>query len=134
MALSRSSGSRDKSVLILTESPGLEHLTIGGCKLPTFKQVLLCFLANRDRFLQETPGQNKDVRRKTAKVVAQEVMGHYLRASIPCISKLNACNKVEDLFKRYLKCCKLQTTCLHKTHGIIKLQEQNNAILAKKRF
>ena len=40
--------SKDTHLFILPESPGLEFLEITGSKLPSHRQVLLCFISKKD--------------------------------------------------------------------------------------
>ena len=44
-----STRSKHCKIDLLLESPGEEHLVILGSKLPTYKQVLQCFLAHSDK-------------------------------------------------------------------------------------
>ena len=40
----------DTRLDIILESPGSEHLRISGIRLPTYNQVLLCYLAYCEKF------------------------------------------------------------------------------------
>ena len=83
---------------ILSKSPGNEHLEITGSRLPTYEQVLLCFLSTKEKLNHE--GENlmslKNNNRKIAKMVVSQVILHYQRAGIPTKAE----NKMtEDIVK-----------------------------------
>ena len=48
----------DKRSLIFDEAPGVDHLEITGCRLPTYKQVLLCYISNLEKARAEDTSKN----------------------------------------------------------------------------
>ena len=82
---------------ILSMSVGIEHLKISGCKLPTYEQVLLCFLAHlknaKENSLQSRP------KLLAAKAAVAEALIHYKKARIAVKSQRNLCKDVEKLFE-----------------------------------
>ena len=45
--------SSDTRLSILLETPGPQHLSISGTRLPTHNQVLLCYLSHIEKFRRE---------------------------------------------------------------------------------
>ena len=69
---------KDAFLRIFGVSPSLEDKKIHGCRLPTYKQVLLCYEANKRFFLQKNTTNFSAV-----KCVYDEVKIHYAKAGIP---------------------------------------------------
>ena len=89
--------SDDKYSGLLSESPGDKHLKIAGCRLPTFEQVLLCFLANLV-LIKETTINVVRPRLEAAKAAVAEVLVHYRKARIPTKDDKSMARQVEQLF------------------------------------
>ena len=94
--------SNDKHLLILKSSPGPEHLNITGSRLPTYLQVLLCFLSQMS-FLRSQDASNQ-VKQKTtvAKIVVEKVLVHYKRANIETKHVSKMVQDVQKLHNSYL--------------------------------
>ena len=80
----------DKRLLVLPETPGEEHCEITGAKLPTFKQVLFCFMVYFDKAKSEQP-PNPRPKRFASKIVQEKVVYHYQKAGIEHISCMKMC-------------------------------------------
>ena len=106
--------SADKRLSVLLETPGEEHRNISGCKLPTFKQVLLCFLAHLD-VVRDSLRIAQAARRSAAKIVQEKVIYHYRNAGIDYISNKRMCDKIVELHTEYTNIRKLPAARL-KSH------------------
>ena len=72
----------DPCLEFLSVSPGPEHLVITGCRLPTYEQVLLCFLANVQKESSSKDLKNVPVKRKAASSTALEALVHYDKSKV----------------------------------------------------
>ena len=70
---------------ILPETPGLRHLEIVGCRLPSYKQVLYCYIANMEKL--RSKDKVSKVERDAANAVVNESLKHYVKAMIPHINE-----------------------------------------------
>ena len=68
---------------ILSASPGEQHLEINGIKLPTYEQVLLCYMATMEKFRNEDGSKNCKLTTIVSQAVFQKVKVHYHKANIP---------------------------------------------------
>ena len=82
-----STRSADSKLCILLETPGHESVKICGSQLPTYKQVLFCFLINLEKLRNEDKTKNQKAMRYSANLVVAEVLGHYKKASVPVLHK-----------------------------------------------
>ena len=95
----------DKCKAVLGETAGFQHLTIKGSRLPTYHQVLLCYLANKEKYKLKY-GMTAKIQRPVSKIVVNEVIVHYKKAHIANISLTKMCEKVESLVDDYRNVCK----------------------------
>ena len=71
---------------ILGETPGIDHFKIKGCKLTTYKQVLMCLLANINQ-MQLLGSSGVNIKSEAIKkVVDREVVAVYGKAGVTIIS------------------------------------------------
>ena len=106
--------SADKRLSLLQQTPEQEHRDISGCKLPTFKQILLCFLAHLDT-VKDTLRIAQAAKRSAARIVREKVIFHYRNAGIDYISKMRKCDKILELHTEYINIRKLPAARL-KSH------------------
>ena len=97
----------DKRLLILSETPGFQHLEINGNKLPTYKQVLFCYMSCIEKKRLEDTTKKVKIKRESAKYVVKEVLKHYERACVPTILEKTMADKVEGLWEEYHRLMKL---------------------------
>ena len=100
----RSSNSR---LQILNETPGQQCLNIAGTRLPTNKQVLLCYIATSDKMRQEDISKNNPVKKLALKSVINEISLHYHKANIQMVSDVMVAKKIKALHKDYEAIMKL---------------------------
>ena len=85
--------------MILDECPGLENLKINGSRLPTFKQVLLCYLAHLNATRINDESRQQKLKSKLYKLVLNEVEIHYKKANIGMVLAHKTREKIENLYK-----------------------------------
>ena len=100
MARGRSRSS-NTNIRILSVSPGLEHLQISGCKLPTYEQVLLCFLAHLKHMRESNVSRQNKLIWKAAEIVKDNVIYHYKKANIDHFTDINLCRAIVKLYQEY---------------------------------
>ena len=93
----------NKQLKLLDESPGYSYLTIKGCRLPTHKQALLCFLSHLKKLREEDKTKQKAVRRLASKAAIKELFLHYKKAGMPTITEKRACENLEKLHLNFQK-------------------------------
>ena len=93
----------DKLLFMLNESPGPEHLSITGLKLPTYKQVLLSFLANLNHFRTTDPTKNLSLRHEVSVIIINQIKVIYAKSGIPVLGDRSLRRKVLDLHDKFLK-------------------------------
>ena len=121
---------------VLSVSPGVEHLHITGTRLPTYGQVLLCYMATSEKKRAEDSTKNVKLNNTVEDLVLKEVSHHYSKANI--VMKLpykcaEDIRKIHDEFRRVNKKknpsriesfrAKLKTTMPFWPRNIIKLME-----------
>lgn len=92
---------------VLPTLPSPENLSINGSRLPTYLQVLLCFLANVEDQRRNDTTKNQKLTRICANNAVGEVLKHYNKARIIHISEHKMAEKVEDLHNAYKGLMKL---------------------------
>ena len=98
----------DKRQSILTETPGFQHLEIHGNRLPTYQQVLLCYLSHIEKSrLENTAQRNVKLSRISANCVVIEVLKHYEKAHIIAIQTHKMAEHIESLHTEFGKLMKL---------------------------
>ena len=65
----------------LLESPGQEHLSIKGTRLPTHNQVLLCHLSHIENFQSEDNTRQNYYSVPSARATFEQVKIHYIKAN-----------------------------------------------------
>ena len=95
--------STDSRLSILLESPGPEHLSIKGTRLPTHNQVLLCYLSHIEKFRSEDNTRQNNCSVPSARATFEQVKIHYLKANIEMLSssKITSHPKIKE-FKEKL--------------------------------
>ena len=101
---SKKSRNKDPRLLVIGESPGTDHLEITGCRLPTYKQVLLCYMALMDR--ERAVDTNSKLERPVANMIISKVMVHYNKANIETKGQNQMAAEIIKLNKRYQNICK----------------------------
>ena len=71
--------------MLLSVTPGPEHLTITGVRLPTYQQVLLSLLANIDFERAQDASKQAKASQLSAKTAVLEVKQHYGKGHVPLI-------------------------------------------------
>jgi len=93
---------------ILPTLPDESNQKIAGTRLPTYQQVLLCFLATMDKQREVNKSKyNQKLVRLCANSVVDEVLSHYNNAKIALIQKHKMAEKVEALHNEYKNLIKL---------------------------
>ena len=88
----------DVNQKVLGVSPGFEHRTITGSRFPTYKQVLLCFLANKEKLRIEDVGLKKaSLDSHLANFVVDQVASHYKKGGIVTTPLNKMAHKVMSL-------------------------------------
>ena len=95
------SKSKDPRYFLLQTMPTEDDRTITGCRLPTTRQVLLCFLAYHDS------KNNKSTIRDAANAAVDAVLPFYERARVPHINSWKMAERIEKLFHSMLPLLKI---------------------------
>ena len=91
--------SSDRYRDVLGVSANEEHLKITGSRLPSYKQVLLCFLSNYEKIKVNTNKSNSSRPKwEAAKSVAKEVLIHYNKSNIKSQNEKKIAEKIENLY------------------------------------
>ena len=61
----------DIHLKLLAETSGIEHLQFHGTKLPTYSQVILCFLAHLEKLRREDDTKQRKLTRFAANLVVK---------------------------------------------------------------
>ena len=85
----------DSKLCILPETPVPESVKICGLRLPTYKQVLFCFLTNLETLRNEDKTKNQKAMRSSANLVVAEVLGHYKKARVPVLYEKKMVEKIK---------------------------------------
>ena len=94
---------KNKNTLnILGETPGKDHLKIKGSKLPTYKQVLMCLLANIKQ-MTLLGFNNKNIKSEAIKKVMREVVAVYEKAGVTLTCPNLSTNRIKQLYNEYNK-------------------------------
>ena len=116
---------KDPKLDILLESPGEEHLNITGSKLPSYNQVLLCYLAKLNQLRNEDSSKNTKLTWTAGKFVTSKVLIHYEKAHIPTIKENTLTRKIISFHeKEYLKCVKISKNCRSNNSQIESFREK----------
>ena len=91
----------DSSLTILSETPGPANMNISGSRLPSFKQVLFCFMASLEKLKNEDKLKNEKLMRSCANLVSKEVLNHYQKALIPILHENKIAEKIIKLHSDY---------------------------------
>ena len=94
--LNMSPRSADSKLCILPETPGPESVKICGSRLPTYKQVLFCFLTNLEKLRNEDKTKNQKAMRSCANLVVAEVSEHYKKACVPALHEKKWRRKLQN--------------------------------------
>ena len=92
----------DTHLDILLETPGSQHLSISGTRLPTHNQVLLCYLAHCENFRSEDSTKNAKVYAPSLNAVVEQVSLHYCKANIKLLQKSCCWVKITKLHEEYI--------------------------------
>ena len=77
--------SKNTKLNLLQETPGSQHLSIEGRKLPTYRQILLCFIAHRDKLRREDGSKRLRINTLASNAVIEQIEHHYNHANISLI-------------------------------------------------
>ena len=80
----------------LEDVPTVENMTITGCRLPTARQVLLCFLAFYE--IQQENEKNKTVP-EAINVTLEQILSFYQRARIPTLFRNKTGQEIKKLWE-----------------------------------
>ena len=111
----------DKALFILTESPGIENLNLSGTKLPTNKQVILCFLANLNDLRSRDGSKNLSLRCEVANILTEQIITIYAKAGTPVLGKSAVRKKLFDLHNKYLNVKKHIGRKMEEFHAYLQL-------------
>ena len=127
----------DNRLNVLSVSPGEQHLEITGSKLPTYEQVLLCYMATMRKFRAEDGTKNTKLTAIVSNAVFEKVRLLYLKANIPMKVPINCAKDIRminDEFKSVNKRknagrvekfqTKMKTTMPFWPHGTLEYTEQ----------
>ena len=95
--------SSESCLRILIQSPGVEHLDITGARLPTYEQVLLCYMSNMDKFRADDAYKNMKLSRVVSKVVIDRVIIHYQKAVIATKQHHKMAEGIEKIQSEFVK-------------------------------
>ena len=102
--------SADSRLSILLESPGQEHLSINGTRLPTHNQVLLCHLSHIEKFRSKDNTRQNNCSVPSARATFEQVKIHYIKANIEMLSEHQCISKITHLHNEYLKLKKISSS------------------------
>ena len=89
---------KDPRYFLLDTVPTAQDKIISGCRLPTRKQVLLCFIAHKEDLWKNDSKKENKVMRGAANETMQLVSSFYEKANIPTLAP----NKIsEEILKLY---------------------------------
>ena len=108
---------------ILGETPSILHLQIHGSRLPSNKQIILCYLAHLEQFQSQAPKRFEKFKSLAITEVLSQIKPHYLKAGIVLKSDRSityAIEKLNDLYqsakkKGSITAKKQFMDCLNKT-------------------
>jgi len=66
----------------LHQSPGPEYLEIAGSRLPTFEQVLLCYIVTMRKKRAEDSTNKNELSIEVSKIAAAKVIAHYEKGEL----------------------------------------------------
>ena len=89
------SSAKDSRFFLLGTSPTILDKVIHTSKLPTYRQVILSFLAHHDELLKPNNKIIRDASKLTADIVAEI----YSKANIPTVAHHKICEKIENYYK-----------------------------------
>ena len=92
---------KNKFLQVLPASPGPEHLTISGSKLPSCEQVLLFMLSHKKNLSKSCRGKSKVIR-EACKAAMEQIHEHYDNARIKTVSDSSICRRIENLYHEFV--------------------------------
>lgn len=118
---------KDSKLDILPESPGEHHLKITGSKLPTYNQVLLCYLAKVNELRLADSSKNTKLSYSAGTYVASEVLKHYEKAHIPTVIEKQVIKKIIQFHDNdYSKCMRIPRDRRNSSPQIVAFREKLN--------
>ena len=114
--------SKDNCLQILHQSPGPEHLEIAGSRLPTFEQVLLCYIVTMRKKRAEDSSNKNKLSINVSKIVAAQVIAHYEKGGIEHRNLKVMTEKILQLHGEYYNLTKL--TNKNKNQRVLKFREK----------
>ena len=87
---------------VLSTSPCEEHLEIEGSKLPTYEQIILCYLAHLKKIKETNTKETNRVRWEVAKTVVEKVLIHYRKSGIVTKATNKIAQEIEKIYLEYL--------------------------------
>jgi len=113
----RSTDPTSKYKFLLGSVPSDDKRSILGSKLPTYNDVLLCFIAWRKHYQNADATNQSSILLPAAAKVSDEVCNHYKRAHIPVIDQKNVTKKIKQFYEKEFKSIlKLNQSKRSKTH------------------
>ena len=106
--------SSNTTLQLLTVSPRDNYLDMKGNKLPTYQQVLLCFLAHLKRARKEDNSRQQKYVYKKEYIGKDQVVFQYGKANIHT-SNTFICSRILKLYREYCKVRKLTSKRRNKT-------------------
>ena len=98
-------------------------MVISGRKLPTYKQVLLCFLAHSDRCRREDGTKNKRIGHTAANAVIEQIALHYENSGIFLIPRKNLYNQIMALHQKFSSMRKVKSGKRTINQSLLQFQE-----------
>jgi hypothetical protein len=107
---------KDPRYFLLETKPAAKEKIITGCRLPTRKQVLLCFIAHKDEMRINDATSSKKVLRAAANATTEVVLPFYEKARIPSLSPNKIAQEILKYYEEFKSMLKINI-CERKTPG-----------------
>ena len=118
------SKSKDPRYFLLDTVPTDDDKVMTGARLPTARQVLLCFLAHHS--------SEGNTRRQAANLTVQTVLPFYERARIMTLAQHKMAEEVLKVFDEMKPCSSTRENQCGEVQQLQGQTQQNNEVLAKK--
>jgi hypothetical protein len=117
--------SKNKYAFIFPEKIDKTHKIIGGSKLPTYKQVLMSFLAWKEWYKDNDSTKKLPLLRNAANSTVEQVQTHYTKARIPTLQSHKMAERVEELFREFKNQLKVEKKSRdHSSKKLLRFKEK----------
>lgn len=107
---------KDPRYFLLETTPAAKDKIITGCRLPTRRQVLLCFIAHKEELRKNDTTNSKKVLRDAANATTTLVLPFYEKARIPSLLPNKISQEILKYYDEFKKLLKINV-CERKTPG-----------------